>query len=315
MGTGSFGVPTLEMLYETEHEIAALVTQPAARSPRGKELPPPEIVQCAMRHGTPIVRFEKIKSPEAVAYLKSLNADLFFICDYGQILSREGIQAARLGGLNLHGSLLPRYRGAAPVQWAVYNGDKTAGITVIYITPEIDAGPMVEKAALEVLPDETADQLERRLAKLGAPCVVRAIHELAANEDLRNHALPQDPLQASGAPKLKKTDAHIDWTRSATQIRNQIRALEPWPRTYTDWERVPGKPPVRLMILPVPTLLSTELPPGTPPGTVLSVGETLDVATGDGILSIRRVQPSGKKPMDIPSFANGYGIKKGSVLF
>lgn len=313
MGTGSFGVPTLKALYETKHTIVALVTQQisgvAAR--KGKTAPPPEIVQVAEQHGTVIHRFANIKSPEAVQFLKRLHADLFFICDYGQILSQEAIKTALFGGLNLHGSLLPKYRGAAPVAWAIYNGDKTTGITVIHITPEVDAGPMIAKADLDIDPNETALELENRLAKLGVPYVLDAINRLDRGEDPDQFAIPQDSTRVSGAPKLRKHHARIDWTRSAREIHDQIRAFEPWPRTFTDWERKPGKPPIRL-IPHLPTKVVDEELSSAEPGTILYVGQWLEVATGRGVLGISKLQPSGKKVLTIPEFHCGYTIHLGS---
>lgn len=318
METGSFGVPTAKMLYESEHEIAALVTKskPEPR-PNCAPLPDPEIVQLALAHGTPIYRFPKIKAPEAVEQLKKFEADLFFICDYGQILSHEGIQTARLGGINLHGSILPKYRGPAPVQWSVYNGDKIAGATVIHITPEVDAGPMLAIVKTEVGVDETADVLEARLAQMGAPFVLQAIHDFAQNSNHVATAIVQDPLLACGAPKLRKQDAQIDWCTSAEAIRNKIRAFEPWPRTFTTWKKSEKKPPLRLILLPTPQVVPPEcitVPEGTRPGTVLHVGESLWVATGDGVLAIQRIQPAGKKEQSISDFQCGNPLKPGDVL-
>ena len=314
METGAFGVPSVRALYETEHEILALVTRPRVENPTRRELPEPEIVQLAQSHGTPVLRFASIKSPEAVASLRELDADLFFICDYGQILSRDGISAARLGGVNLHGSLLPKYRGSAPVQWALWNGDSQTGVTVIHITPEIDAGPIMSAAKMTIPDDWTAAELEPALSELGAPLVVRAVEQLARDASTVNSAAVQDASAACPAPKLRKTHSPIDWTRGAREIRNQIRALEPWPRTFTTWQKSESKPPIRLILLPIPEIIDCEIPDATPPGTVLSVGETLVVTTGCGALSIRKIQPAGKKPQTIPEFLCGNAVRPGDVL-
>lgn len=313
MGTGTFGIPTLEALYQhPSHEVAALVTQPVPQThTQKKPLPTPEIVRIAEQHQTPVYHIAKIKSPEAVETLRSFQADLFFICDYGQILSQEGIQAARLGGLNLHGSLLPKYRGAAPVHWAIYNGDEETGVTVIHITPEMDAGPMVASEKVRILPEETTSELEARLARIGAPHVLHVVNRLAENEDPSQWAIPQDPALACGAPKLRKAFAQIDWNRSAVEIRNQIRAFEPWPRTFTHWMKTPGKPPIRLIPQPIPQILEMSVPENTAPGTILTVGEVLAVATGKGVLGIHLLQPSGKRVLTIPEFRCGYGIQAG----
>lgn len=319
METGSFGVPTVKRLYESSHEIVALVTQPRPEEkPNAKPvrdaLPEPEVVQLAQAHGTPVLRFARIKNPEAVEQLKALQADVFFICDYGQILSKEGIQAARLGGINLHGSILPKYRGSAPVQWTVFHGDSVAGATVIHITPEVDAGPMLSVVKTDVDENETADQLERRLAELGAPEVVRAMDQLERDPNHVSTAIVQEAALACGAPKLKKAMAQIDWSTSAEAIRNKVRAFEPWPRTFTTWQKSPKKPPMRLILLPIPEILSIRVPEGTEPGTVLAVGDVLAVATGNGALGIRRLQPAGKKPQTIPEFLCGNSVQPGDVL-
>ncbi|MDO4630261.1 MAG: methionyl-tRNA formyltransferase [Planctomycetia bacterium] len=312
METGSFGVPTVKMLYESNHEIIALVTQVKPEGKPSREpLPEPEVVQIAVAHGTPILRFPKIKAPEAVAALKELNADIFFICDYGQILSSDGIQAARLGGVNLHGSILPKYRGSAPVQWTVFHGDKVAGATVIHITPEVDAGPMLSIVTTEVGENETADQLEQRLAELGAPEVIRALDALEKDPEHVARATVQDSSQACGAPKLKKSMSVIDWSTSAVAIRNKIRAFEPWPRTFTTWVKSAKKPPLRLILLPTPEILPMNVPEGTEPGTILAVGDVIAVATGDGVLGIRHLQPAGKKPQSAADFRSGNGIQVG----
>lgn len=312
MGTGNFGVPSLRALYETGHEIAGLVTQPAALDRRGRPLPDPEIVRLAEAHGTPLFRFAKIKSSEAVAQLRELCADVFFICDYGQILSHEGIVSARLGGVNLHGSLLPRYRGAAPVQWAMYHGDREAGVTVLHVTPEVDAGPMMDSASLTVPEDWTAVELERALAELGAPLVVRAMARLESGVDTFQ-AVPQDAAQVCGAPKLRKSHARVDWSRSAVEIRNQVRAFEPWPRAFTVWKRAGSDRELRLILLPIPDAVGDSAPDGAAPGTVLHVGETLDIATGRGVLRVHRLQPEGKNAMDVPAFLRGYPMRPGDV--
>lgn len=316
METGSFGVPTVKKLYETGHEIVALVTRPKpVPRPNCAPLPDPEVVRIAEAHGTPVYRFPKIKAPEAVETLKKFGADLFFICDYGQILSHDGILAARLGGINLHGSILPKYRGPAPVQWSVFNGDKVAGATVIHITPEVDAGPILSIVRTDVGDDETADVLEERLAQLGAPAVIQAVEAFAQNSNYVAAAEIQDASQACGAPKLRKQDALIDWNCSAAAIRNKIRAYEPWPRTFTMWQKSEKKPPLRLILLPTPEIMTEmTVPAGTLPGTVLKVGELLCVATGGGVLGIRRFQPAGKKEQTVSEFLCGNPIKPGDML-
>ena len=194
--------------------------------------------EIAQRHGTPILDAEDINAAPWPARLAAYRADLFVVCDYGQRLAGETLAAARLGGINLHASLLPKYRGAAPINWAIYHGETQTGVTVIHMTPRIDAGPCIAQAPLAIRPEETAGDLEPRLAELGARLVRQTIDGLELGPV---EALPQDPALASKAPRLKKTDGLIDWRRAAGEIKDHVRAMEPWPRTYTFWHRQ-GRP-------------------------------------------------------------------------
>ena len=169
--------------------------------------------------------------------LRALAADLFVICDYGQILSAETLATARLGGINVHGSLLPKYRGAAPINWAIYHGETETGVSIIHMTPRVDAGPLVAQGRTPIGPEETAVELEGRLAEIGSWLARRTIDEIAAGQ---LEEIPQDLSQASKARRLKRTDGLIDWARPAAAIKNQVRAMEPWPKTYTFWHRPAG---------------------------------------------------------------------------
>ncbi|MGD0896945.1 MAG: methionyl-tRNA formyltransferase, partial [Thermoguttaceae bacterium] len=230
MGTGPFAVPTFEKLYDaTWAHVAALVTAPV-REHRGRPVEPASPVRrIAREHGSPIFDPDDINLAESLGQLRSYAADLLVVCDYGQILKPETLAVARLGGINLHGSLLPKYRGAAPINWAIYHGETVTGVTVIHMSPEIDAGPCIARAEIPIGPEETAVELEARLAELGAPLVLRSLEAASAG---RWEAILQDPALACRAPRLKKIDGAIDWSRSAMAIKNQIRALEPWPKTY-----------------------------------------------------------------------------------
>jgi methionyl-tRNA formyltransferase len=305
IGTGPFAVPTFQQLYEARHDVALLVTQPP-RSHRGKEVEPASAMRdIAHEHATPIYDPESINTAEAQQRLREVAADLLVVCDYGQILATETLAAARLGGINLHGSLLPKYRGAAPINWALLNGESETGVTVIHMTPKVDAGPCIAQASLAIGPEETAVELEVRLAELGGQLVRRTIDALAAG---RVESLPQDPALASKAPRLKKTDGAIDWTRPALCIKNQIRALEPWPRTYTFWHRQHGEP-LRMILGPVDVV---ELPDLGPPGTVLEASaDRLLIAAGQGAIAPRTIQLAGKRQMGIPEILRGHKILPG----
>ena len=306
MGTGSFGVPTFRELYKTHHTVVALVTGPV-RTHRGKRVAAASLIRdVAHQHGTPIFNPEDVNTRQSQARLREYEADLLVVCDYGQILSAGTLASARLGGVNLHGSLLPKYRGAAPINWAVYHGERETGVTVIHMTPKVDAGPCIAQARTPIEPDETAVQLEQRLAEMGAWLTRRAIDAVEAG---RLEALPQDPALASKARRLKKSDGAIDWSTPAAVIKNQVRAMEPWPKTHTFWHRQKGAA-LRLILGPVSAIDPNDS--DAPPGTVLEAeAERLVVAAGTGAVGLHGVQPAGKRMMDVRQFLRGYRVRPG----
>jgi methionyl-tRNA formyltransferase len=308
MGTGPFAAPTFRALLESPHHVLAFVTRPDRPIHAKNKQSGPQNPMRAIADDRRIEVFapESINSTETLQRLSDWRADLFVVCDYGQILSREALALSRLGGINLHGSLLPKYRGAAPVQWAIFHGESETGVSVIHMTPRLDAGPVLVQRRLAIEPDETAGQLEPRLASLGPEAILEAIARLTAGDTT---GIPQDATQATKAPRLKKTDGLIDWSRSAEQIRNQIRAMDPWPKAHTFWLRPDGAA-LRL-------ILEDALPSGTPaaePGTInvadASAG-VLSVACGSGSLTIHRLQPSGKRPMTAGEFLRGHPLHAG----
>jgi methionyl-tRNA formyltransferase len=307
MGTGPFAVPMLRALYDSRHTVVALVTQPP-RDVRGKPSAKSPMRIEAEAHGTPVFDPLSINTDEARATLRGYEPDLFVVADYGQILKPETLSIARLGGVNLHGSLLPKYRGAAPINWAVYHGDVETGVTVIQMSPRVDAGGCLAKAATPIGPDENAVELEHRLAELGAPLVRTMVDRLAEGSI---EPEPQDPAQATPARRLKKADGEIDWRRTAAEIKNQIRSLEPWPRTSTAWLRAGGEP-MRLILGRVDV---AEGQAGDEPGTVVAVDrEQFTVATGGGRLVIREMQPAGKRMLSAGEFLRGYPLRAGDRL-
>jgi methionyl-tRNA formyltransferase len=302
MGTGGFALPTFQALYRTHHEVVALVTQPL-RNERGATISP--LRGIAKQQGAKIFDPDDVNAPESLERLAGFEADLFIVADYGQILSSAALATARLGGINLHGSLLPKYRGAAPINWALYHGEAKAGVSVIHMTPRIDAGPVLAQASLSVEPQENAPQLEARLSALGAPLACEIIDQL---EQGPVPEIPQDASQRTKAPRLKKQDGAIDWTRPAEAIHNQVRALEPWPKTFTYWHRATGEP---LRLIPGAVHLAVGSS-AHPPGTVLVAdGETLVLATGSGPLQIDSIQPAGKKMQSTAEFLRGYPVAVG----
>jgi methionyl-tRNA formyltransferase len=253
-----------------------------------------------------------VNSPESQARLASLAADLLVVCDYGEILRPEALATARLGGINLHGSLLPKYRGAAPVQWAILRGETETGNSVIHMTPGLDAGPILGQQRTPIDADEDAAQLEERLALLGAELVLQTADALEAGAA---RPIPQDTSQATRAPRLKKEQGAIDWSRPAQAIKNQVRALRPWPRAYTFW-RGSGKDSLRLNIDRVavaPAHTTAGAPAATPPapGTILDATNRLLIVTADGALEILELQPAGKRSMPAGEFLRGYRVRPG----
>jgi methionyl-tRNA formyltransferase len=303
LGTGGFAVPTLRALAASAHEVALDVVRP----PRGRRDEPPAPMHAAATElRLPLWTPESVNLPESQQRLRELAADLLVVCDYGEILHSETLATTRLGGINLHGSLLPKHRGAAPVQWAILRGEQETGNTVIQMTPGLDAGPMLGQQRVAIDPDETAGQLEARLAELGAKLVIEVVDQLAAGT---TKPLPQEKSAATKAPRLKKDDGRIDWLQHAAQIKNQVRAMQPWPRTFTFWPRG-GSEPLRLNIDRV-TIVEHS---GGPPGTVLEVGERLVVATGDGAIEILDLQPAGKRRMSASEFLRGHPLQTGDRL-
>jgi methionyl-tRNA formyltransferase len=313
MGTGPFAVPSLEAMLAAEtrakgHEVLALVTQPARAARGNRPAPPSPMRVVAESHGVPILDPESINTPESQQLLRDLKPDLFIVADYGQILSNASLDVARLGGINLHGSLLPKYRGAAPINWAIYKGDPTTGVTVIQMSSKVDAGACLAQASLAIDPEENAVELEHRLSKLGAPLVVEIVDRLAVGAV---QPLVQDPALATPARRLRKTDGEVDWTRTAQEIKNQIRGLEPWPRTATHWLRAAGEP-LRVILTRVDVRDVASLDASNEPGTVVEVAkDEFVIAAGSGSLVVRELQPAGKRAMPAGEFLRGYQVKVG----
>lgn len=308
MGTGPYAVPTLISLYESAHEVAGLITRPDCGGPGGREMSINPLRHLAVAEGTPIFDPEDVNSNAAQIALNHFSPDLLIVCDYGQILTPETLNIAKQGAFNLHASLLPNYRGAAPIQWAIYHGETQTGNTVIHMNSKLDAGPIVARQVVCIEPEETAFELEKRLAVLGAGLVQDVI---AAVEKGTLTPLPQDQTGITQAPKLTKSLGDIDWTRSAEAICNQVRALVPWPKTHTHWLR-DAADPLRVIIEKVGA------EPGTGrvrPGEVIEAEEErLLVATGDGSLCVERLQPAGKKSLLASAFLRGYRMSVGDCF-
>jgi methionyl-tRNA formyltransferase len=303
LGTGDFALPTFLHLCETGHNVVALVTQPDRPQGRKQELIPSQIKRAAVGRGIPVEQPEDVNAPEGLAVVRRYAPDLLVTAAYGQILSAELLGVPRLGGINLHGSVLPSYRGAAPVARAIQNGDAETGVTVIRMTPRIDAGGMIAVARTPIGPEETAGALEERLARLGAPLVADTIAALEAGTA---RVLPQEKSRVTKAPKLRKEDGLIDWSKSARAVHDLVRAMQPWPVAYTYWHR-PEREPLRVIVH------KTALAEGQgAPGTVLAAEDgQVVVAAGDGAVRLVTVQIEGKKPMPTADFLRGHHVLPG----
>jgi methionyl-tRNA formyltransferase len=298
LGTGDFAMPTFERLAASRHEVIALITQPDKPQGRKGEIIPSRIKLAAQARGVPVEQPESINAPEGLDLVKRLAPDLLVTAAYGQILSGDVLSVPPLGGINLHGSILPKYRGAAPVARAIQHGEAETGVTVIRMTPRVDAGGMLSFVRTAIEPNETAGELEDRLALLGAPLVLDAIETLV---DGTATILPQDASAVTKAPKLKKDDGRIDWSQPAATIHNLVRAMQPWPIASTTWERAPGMV-VRLIVHET----RVEDAQGEPGLVMEAKGDRLIVAAGSGAVRLVRVQLEGKKATGAEGFLRGY---------
>ena len=308
LGTGDFALPTFLHLIERGHCVRALVTQPDRPQGRKQERIPSAIKVAATEHMIPVLQPEDVNADAAVAAIRALEPDLLVTAAYGQILSAELLGVPRLGGINLHGSVLPAYRGAAPVARAIQSGETETGVTVIFMTPRIDAGGMIKVARTPIDPNETAGALEDRLARLGAPLVVEAIAALA---DGRPVVIAQKSAKVTRAPKLRKEDGQIDWKSPALTVHNHVRAMQPWPIAFSHLHRTarPQDDPPRIIIHKTEPIARETT---DAPGTVLEAsGDRLIVAAGSGAVRLLVIQAVGKKALPVSEALRGLPIQPG----
>ena len=314
MGTGPFAVPAFEALRDAGHEIALVVTRPAAVVKSRKGPPPSPVRDLAARYGYAVFDPPSINTPDSIAKLSAQRASLLVVCDYGQILSSDALATTPLGGINLHGSLLPAYRGAAPVQWAVLNGDLVAGVSIIHMTPRLDGGPVLDTAQIPIEADDTAGTLEAKLARLGVEPTLKSVELLAAWDRNSPIGNPQDKNLVSRAPRLSKASGQIDWTRSAIEIDRHVRGMQPWPGAFTDIKVSPERPPLRLAIRAV-TVIDQIAPATQLPGTLID-DCALCVITGPpespGVIRIDRLQAAGRSEVSGEDFIRGHRIAAGA---
>ena len=309
-GTPAFAVPTLEQLFASSHDVAGVVTQPDRPRGRGQRVSPSPVKAVAAAKHVPLFQPEQMKDHDFVVALERLKPDLGVVAAYGKLLPDRLLELPRLGMINVHASLLPKYRGAAPIHRAVMAGEKESGITIIKLVREMDAGPMLRWEAIPIAPDETSASLEPRLAQLGAELLVETIDALEAG---RVVAHEQDPDQVTFAARLSRDDGRIDWTRTARQIHNQVRGLHPWPHAFGYLDGV------RYLLLRTSVVESPAPSPSDPPPVVGQVLEAakdrLIVAAGQQTaLALLELQPEGRRPLTTRAFLAGHRLAPGAVF-
>jgi len=300
-GTPAFAVPSLQALIDLpEVEVVAVYTQPDRAAGRGRQLKTPEVKQLALTHGLPVEQPLTWRDEATLARIAEWRPDLLVVAAYGLILPEAGLQIPRLGAINVHASLLPRWRGAAPIQRAIMAGDAQTGVTIMQVVRQLDAGPMLHRVICPVEADDTAGTLETRLAHLGAEALTVTVRAMRAGV-IEGEA--QNESAVTYAPKITREDRDIDWQRDAAAIARQIRALNPAPLAYTETLGIP----VNLLAAIALTEVS-----GEAPGSLLAAsGAGIDIACGNGILRILELQPQGKRVMSARDFINGYGARLG----
>ncbi|EAT17004.1 methionyl-tRNA formyltransferase [Desulfuromonas acetoxidans DSM 684] len=301
MGTPDFALDTLQGLIESGVQMVGVYTQPDRPKGRGKKLAAPPVKELALEHDIPVFQPQKLRDEEAVKQLRSLSPDLIVVVAYGQILPQAVLDIPKYGCINVHASLLPRHRGAAPINKAIVDGDPMTGVTTMMMDVGLDTGDMLVKKSLSIHPDETAGQLHDRLAPLGREAMEETLARLCAGTLAREK---QDDSLSTYASMMKKEDGCIDWSKEARQIHNLVRGLDPWPGAYTLLDGQTLK------------LAKTRCVEGQgEPGQVLEAsGETVIVACGQGALQLGALQLPGKKMLSAADFLRGRGLEKGNLL-
>jgi methionyl-tRNA formyltransferase len=300
-GTPGFAVPTLEALLRSRHQVVGVVTQPDRPRGRGQKVSDAPVKQVAVAAGLPVLQPDRLADAAFLDQFAALGADIGVVAAYGKILSERVLGVPRLGMVNVHASLLPAYRGAAPVHRAIIAGEHETGVTIMRVVKALDAGPMLTSVRRPIDPDETSEEVERGLAALGAALLVSTLDDLGSGEV---HEIAQDDTRATYAHRLTKADGVIDWTLPAERLHNVVRGLHPWPHAYTF---LGGD---RFIFLR--SNWSADAAAGIAPGVVLRAdSDALTVATGLGTLHIVRIQPEGKRPLSVREFLAGHRIAPG----
>ncbi len=317
MGTPDFAVGTLEAIIAAGHEVVLVVTQPDKPKGRGNEIAFPPVKECAIAHGIEVFQPTRVKLTENVEYLRKYNPDIIIVAAFGQLLPQAILEMPKYGCVNVHASLLPKYRGAAPIQWAVINGDEITGVTTMRMDIGLDTGDMIAKKQIRLAEDETGGSLFDKLAVLGAELCVETMDMI---EQGTATYIPQNHEASTHTTMISKELGDIDWTKSARSIECLIRGLNPWPSAYSFLDGKMLKIWAAKVVEDVDSIYAASKNAGLDadlvvPGSVLLANkEGLFVQTGDGILCLKEVQLQGKKRMDCGAFLNGYTVKEGVRL-
>jgi methionyl-tRNA formyltransferase len=304
MGTPDFAVPCLRKLVEQGYKVVGVVTQPDRPVGRKRTLTPPPVKAEAGRHGIPVLQPEKLRDPDAMKRVISLQPDLIVTAAYGQILPETLLHVPANGCINVHASLLPKYRGGAPIHRSIIEGEKETGVTIMYMVKALDAGDMLSKVAVPIGIEDTVGSLHDKLSEAGSELLIQTLPDLLSG---KISGTPQDHEQATYAPNLNREDERIDWSEDSLSIYNRVRGLNPWPVAFTT---INGEV-MKIWKADVPSLHSKSIEKHSP-GTVLEVDpKGIVVATGEGAISLIEIQPAGKKRMSVSDYVRGSAIHNG----
>ena len=306
LGTPEFAISSLETLLKTPWiKVLAVCTQIDKEAGRGKELKEPPVKQFALKNNLPVLQSEKIsREKETIQKLKDLNPDILITCAYGQILNEEMLNLAPHSIINVHASLLPKYRGAAPINWAILNGESETGITIMKTELGLDSGPIILVEKCKIDENETSTELSKKLSLVGAKTLISALELI---KDGKVKFTPQDNSKATKAPSLKKELGLIDWSKSTKDIHNKIRGLQPWPSAFTHF----NEKTVKIWDSRVAINCDSGDNKNSLPGTIVKIGDLVKVKTGDGYLDIYKIQPENKKIINVKDWVNGARVQVG----
>lgn len=306
-GTPEFAVPALEHVAASRHDLVGVITNPDRARGRGSEPQPPPVKVAAQSRDVPVHQPESVGSEDSMARIRAFEPDVLVVAAYGQILPEELLELPTRDCINIHASLLPKYRGAAPINWAIVEGEEETGISIMEMEPDLDTGPVLMDESVEIGPLETAEQLHDRLAALGADLIVDALDALDAGEVEKT---PQDDSKATYAPKLSKSDGAIDWTDSGESIARRIRGFHPWPGTFSFHHRDGDRTRISFQLARAADIAASDAAPGDVLEADASEGR-LTIAAGEGAVEILKLQAAGRRAMEVDDFLNGHTIEPG----